>query len=97
MSIVFSKLDNGILFDLSARPNAGQTIEGTINIKKVFRPSTFHTITKVEVHDNGMRYTTIEDADYNFSYNGVGASKLIVGADDIANNYELFDRFILLL
>lgn len=97
MSITFSKLANGILFDLSARPNAGLTIANKRNAKKVFRPSVFYTITKVQVYDDGMTYSTAEDEDFNFSFNGVGATKLIIGDDDIVDNYELFDRFIALL
>ena len=90
--INFTKLSNGILFDLSAREGAGTT-----SAKYVFRPSLFHTITKVEVWDDRMSYTTAEGVDFNFSFDGVGASQLKIAGVTPTDNYDLFDEFIALL
>ncbi len=90
--INFTKLDNGILFDLSARAGAGST-----TAKYVFRPSLFHTITKVEVWDSRMSYTTAEGVDFNFSFAGVGATQLKIAGVTPTDNYDLFNAFIALL
>ena len=90
--INFTKLSNGILFDLSERAGAGTT-----SAKFVFRPSLFHTITKVEVWDARMSYTTIEGVDFNFSFDGVGSSQLKIAGATSIDNYALFNSFIALL
>lgn len=90
--INFTVLPNGILFDLSAISGSGVT-----TAKYVFRPSSFHTITRVEVWDNRMAYTTMEDKDYNFSYNGTEYTKLKINGVDATDNYDLFTKFTTLL
>ena len=82
---------NGIMFDLSARSGAGA---GVTIAKFVFRPSNFHTITKVEVWDDRMSYTTAEGVDFNFSWDGTSFSKLQVDGVDATDNYDLFTKFI---
>jgi hypothetical protein len=88
-AINLTALTNGILFDLSARVGAGTT-----NAKYVFRPSHFHTITKIEFWNNRMSYTTVEGTDFNFSYDGTDFSKLQIDGADATDNYDLFNKFI---
>ena len=90
--INFTVLGNGILFDLSDIPGAG-----TSTAKYVFRSSSFHTITRVEVWDNKMAYTTMEDRDYNFSFNGTDFTKLKINGVEADDNYDLFTKFTSLL
>lgn len=84
-----TKLSNGILFDLSARPGAGTT-----TAKFIFRPSLFHTITRVEVLDDRMSYVTAEGQDYNFSFNGSQFTQLVADGLAASDNYDLFNKFI---
>ena len=83
---------NGILFDLSASAGAGTTVA-----KFVFRPNQFHTITKVEVWDDRMSYTTAEGTDFNFSFDGTTFSQLKIAGVTFTDNYDLFNNFILTL
>lgn len=92
MPINFTTTANGIKFDLSARVGAGISFA-----KYVFRPSTFHTITKIEVWDNKMAYSTIEDKDYNFSFDGTEYTQLKINGAVCTDNYDLFNQFIALL
>lgn len=87
--INFTAETNGILFDLSARAGAG-----TIIAKYVFRPSTFHTITRVEVLDDRMSYITAEGMDFNFSFDGTLYAQLTVDGVAATDNYDLFNKFI---
>lgn len=82
----------GILFDLSARAGAGTTVA-----KFVFRPNQFHTITKVEVWDDRMSYTTSEGTDFNFSFDGTMYSQLKIAGVTFTDNYDLFNNFILII
>ena len=88
-AINLTALTNGIMFDLSARSGAGTSIA-----KFVFRPSNFHTITKVEAWDDRMSYTTAEGVDFNFSWDGTDFSKLQIDGADATDNYDLFNKFI---
>lgn len=90
--INFTVTANGILFDPSAMPGAGTT-----TAKFVFRPSKFHTITRVEVYDGRMAYTTMEDRDFNFSFDGTEFAKLKINGADATDNYDLFTKFTALL
>lgn len=90
--INFTTTANGIHFDLSARAGAGTT-----TAKFVFRPSMFHTITKVEVWNDRMSYTTVEGADFNFSFDGTLYSQLKIAGATCTDNYDLFTQFIALL
>lgn len=56
--IKVSKIANGILFDLTTEPGAGED-----KALYVFRPSVFHTITRVAVYNDRIFYTTSEDQD----------------------------------
>ena len=69
--INFTTTANGILFDLSTMPGAGTSVS-----KYLFRPSIFHTISKVSAKDNGISYTTAEGTDFNFSYDGTEFAQL---------------------
>ena len=90
--INFTVTANGILFDLSAMPGAGTT-----TAKFVFRPSKFHTITRVEVYNDRVFYTTMEDRDFNFSFDGTTYSQLKINGAAATDNYDLFNNFIALL
>lgn len=92
--INLTKLDNGILFDLSILPNAGVD-----RPKFVFRPSLFHTIIRVEAWSDRISYLTDEGKDFNFSYNipitnPNSYPKLTVDGLDAVDNYDLFNKFI---
>jgi hypothetical protein len=90
--INFTTFPNGILFDLSARTGAGTTVS-----KFLFRPSVFHTITRVAVFDDRMTYTTAEGTDFNFSYDGAEYPQLKINGVVTSDNYDLFNQFIALL
>lgn len=90
--INFTVLANGIKFDLSNMPGAGTTIP-----KYVFRPSIFRTITKVDVWDNKISYSTMENKDFNFSFDGTEFNQLKINGSEATDNYDLFDQFIALL
>ena len=95
MGIVITKLTNGIKFDLSSLSGAGTTRD-----KFVFRPSTFHTITKVSVRDDFIQYTTVDGEKYSFNYNGaIDAGSEVTSIDGVAatDNYDLFNKFIAIL
>ncbi len=87
--INLTKLSNGVLFDLSEMDGAGTT-----RAKFVFRPSLFHTITRVEVWDDRISYKTAEDADFNFSFDGINYSGLKIDGLSASDNYDLFNKFI---
>jgi hypothetical protein len=90
--INFTTLANGIKFDLSAIPGAGTTTS-----KFVFRPSLFHTITKVSVLDDKISYSTAENQDFNFSFDGTEFPQLKINGLAASDNYDLFNQFIALL
>ena len=91
--IDFTKLSNGIMFDLSAK--TGSEVSSA---KFVFRPSSFHTIVQVSVQDNKMWYTTTEDKDFNFSFDGAnGITQLKISGVTATDNYDLFTKFTALL
>ncbi len=93
--IVVTKLTNGILFDLSGLSGAGTTRD-----KFVFRPATFHTITKVSVRNDFMQYTTVDGEKFAFTFDGSsGANNHISSIDGVAatDNYDLFNKFIAIL
>jgi len=96
MGIKITTLANGILFDLSSIAGAGTTKD-----KFVFRPATFHTITKVSVRDDFFQYTTIDGEKYSFNYDGStdAGSQItdINGITTFTDNYDLFDKFIAIL
>ena len=95
MGIVITKLTNGIKFDLSSFSGAGTTRD-----KYVFRPATFHTITKVSVRDNFMQYVTVDGEKFSFNWNGAtDAGSEVSSIDGIAatDNYDLFNKFIAIL
>ena len=95
MAIVITKLTNGIKFDLSSMSGAGTTRD-----KFVFRPSTFHTITKVSVRDDFMQYVTVDGEKYSFNWDGAtdaGSQVDLINAVAPTSNYDLFDKFIALL
>jgi hypothetical protein len=86
--INFTTTANGILFDVTNL--AGETLF-------VFRPSVFHTITRVSVTNDQMSYKVSDGSDYIFSFNGVGASQLTINGLSCASNLDLFNQFIQLL
>jgi hypothetical protein len=96
MAIVITTMANGILFDLSAMSGAGTTRD-----KFVFRPSTFHTITKVSVRNDFMQYVTSDGEKYSFNFDGsLDAGSQVSQIDattTFTDNYDLFDKFIAIL
>jgi len=95
MGIVITTLANGILFDLSSFAGAGTTRD-----KYVFRPATFHTITKVSVRDTFMQYVTVDGEKYSFNWDGsedAGSEVSSIDAVAPTSNYDLFDKFIAIL
>jgi len=91
-AITITTLSNGVLFDLSSFTGAGTTRD-----KFVFRPATFHTITKVSVRDGFMQYVTVDGEKYSFNWDGTtDAGSQVDLIDGVAptSNYDLFDKFI---
>jgi hypothetical protein len=95
MAIVITKLTNGIKFDLSSMSGAGTTRD-----KFVFRPATFHTITKVSVRDDFMQYITVDGEKFSFNWDGsedAGSEVATIEGVAATDNYDLFNKFIALL
>jgi hypothetical protein len=90
--INFTVSANGVLFDLTSMPGAGDT-----SAKYVFRPSTFHTITRVSAYDLRISYTTVENQDFNFSFDGTEFAQLKINGVAATDNYDLFNKFTALL
>ena len=86
--INFTTLANGILFDLTA--TGGNTLY-------VFRPSTFHTIVRVSLTTTNMSYQVSDGSDFNFTFDGIGATQLKINGLVCSSNLDLFNQFIALL
>lgn len=84
---------NGILFDLSTNTGAG--VNGVS--KFVFRPKEFNSIVQINVCDDYMKYLTIENKEFFFSWNGVTGSQMSeVNGVATTDNYDMFNKFIAL-
>ncbi len=84
---------NGILFDLSTNEGAG--VGGVA--KFVFRPKEFNSIIQINVCDDFMKYLTIENKEFFFSWDGTtGSAMSHVNGVATTDNYDMFNKFIAL-
>jgi hypothetical protein len=85
---------NGILFDLSTNEGAGTNGQS----KFVFRPKYFNSIIQINVCDDFMKYVTIENKEFLFSYNGeIGSQMSEINGVATTDNYDMFNKFIALM
>lgn len=91
MAITVTKQSTGLLFDFTTEVGAG-----TIKPKYVFRPSLFHTIIQTKVFDNRFEYTTVDNRDYIFSFDGTTPNTTMLShVQGVAciSNEDLFTKF----
>lgn len=90
--IKVTKLQNGLLFDLTELLTAGVS-----QPYYIFSPISFKNIGRVEVFSDRVQFVSFEMKDYNFSFNGAAYPKLKVNGVESESNIELFNTFISLL